>query len=363
MPNQAILNQRRASQHLGHSNISKWPIIQHIMREKKIGILCLQETHLNDEHETQIEALFSRRLKVINSKDPNCPGTSAGVAFVINQELTNADNTETFEIIQGRAIALTIKWHNNEKLTILNVYAPNNITQHPEFWEKINEKWQENNLPHPDFMLGNFNLTEDPLDRAPAKLDNENAISALRNLRNQLNVQDTWRETHPSERLFTFYSNTNSHSRLDRIYVSPRHNQNICDWTSCTSAVPTDHRMVSIRFAPANTPFIGRGRWSWPLGLINDPNLIKTISDLGRVAQRKIKEQTEQRNEDSNPQKIWEDFKMQISQEARKTAKDHLNKIRQRTKKLEDDLRTTKRRVIRTYNSTHKPNGRQQGKQ
>ncbi|KAG2739444.1 hypothetical protein P692DRAFT_20681500, partial [Suillus brevipes Sb2] len=62
----------------------------------------------------------------------------------------------------------------------------------PGFLGKIDEKWQENNLPHPDFMLGDFNLTEDPLDRAPAKLDNENAISALRELRQKLNLQDTW---------------------------------------------------------------------------------------------------------------------------------------------------------------------------
>jgi endonuclease/exonuclease/phosphatase family metal-dependent hydrolase len=95
----------------------------------------------------------------------------------------------------------------------------------PGFLGKIDEKWQENNLPHPDFMLGDFNLTEDPLDRAPAKLDNENAISALRELRQKLNLQDTWRETHPTERVFTFYSNTNSHSRLDRIYTSPSHEQ------------------------------------------------------------------------------------------------------------------------------------------
>ncbi|KAG1850502.1 Endonuclease/exonuclease/phosphatase, partial [Suillus tomentosus] len=313
-------------------------VIQHIMRERKIGILCLQETHLNEEHKTQIDTLFSRRMRMINSKDPTRPGTSAGVAFVINRELTNADNAETFELIPGRAMALKIKWHNNDNLTILNIYAPNNTSQHPEFWGKINEKWQEKNLPPPDFMLGDFNLTEDPLDRAPAKLDNENAISALRELRNRLNLQDTWRETHPSERLFTFYSNTNSHSRLDRIYVSPRHDQNICDWDSCTSAIPTDHRMVSVRFTPTTTPFIGRGRWSWPIGLINDPNLIKRMSDLGKITQRKILEQTEHRDEDSDPQKVWEDFKIQLRQEARKTAKEHLNKIRQRTKKLEDDL-------------------------
>ncbi|KAG1737363.1 Endonuclease/exonuclease/phosphatase, partial [Suillus occidentalis] len=338
----ATLNMKgRASQHLGHSNISKWSVVQHVMREKKIGILCLQETHLDNTHETQIENLYSRRLKIINSKDPTRPGSSAGVAFVINRELTNTENIKTLEIIPGRALALKIKWHNNETLTILNIYAPNNITQHPDFWKKINTRWQENNLPHPDFMLGDFNLTEDPLDRAPAKLDNENAISALRELRQNLNVQDTWREKHPTERLFTFYSNNNSHSRLDRIYTSPEHEENLLNWNSCTSAIPTDHRMISVRLAQMNTPFIGQGRWSWPLGLTNDPNLIQKMSDIGKKVQQQIIEQTWQRNEDSHPQQVWEEFKIQIRQEARKTAKEHLHKINQRTKKLEEDLKST----------------------
>jgi hypothetical protein len=57
--------------------------------KKKIGVLCLQETHLMNEHETQIESLYSRRLKVLNSGDPFRPGNSAGVAFVLNKEIHN----------------------------------------------------------------------------------------------------------------------------------------------------------------------------------------------------------------------------------------------------------------------------------
>ncbi|KAG1732699.1 Endonuclease/exonuclease/phosphatase, partial [Suillus occidentalis] len=341
----ATLNMKgRTSQDLGHSNISKWSVIQHVMREKKIGVLCLQETHLTDEHEAQIDALYSRRLRVLNSRDPNRPGTSASIAFVINRELTNANNAESVEIIPGRVSALKYKWHNNKTLTILNIYTPNSPTQHPDFWGKINEKWHELHLPSPDFMLGDFNITEDLLDRAPAKLDNENAISALRDLRTHLNIQDSWRITHPSERLFTFYSNSNSHSRLDRIYTPPRHDQNLCNWESCSSAIPTDHRMVMVCFATTKTPFIGQGRWSWPLSLINNQKLINKISELGRITQQKIISQHEIRDETSNPQRYWEDLKTQIRQEAQITAKEHLYKIRQRTKKLEDDLKATSER-------------------
>ncbi|KIK36520.1 hypothetical protein CY34DRAFT_66700, partial [Suillus luteus UH-Slu-Lm8-n1] len=175
----------------------------------------------------------------------------------------------------------------------------------------------------------------------PARLEHEQALDALRDLRFQLDIQDTWRINNPTSRLFTFYSNTNTRSQLDHIYTSPTHEQNICGWDSCTSAIPTDHRMVLVRFAPNNTPFVGKGRWSWPTSLINDEELIKKISKTGITVQNKITNQRAPRSNTENPQKEWEEFKIQIQQLAKITAKEHLNKIRTRTKQLEEDLRRT----------------------
>jgi exonuclease III len=149
------------------------------MRKKIIGVLCLQEMHLTNEHETQIEFLYLRRLKVFNSCHPFCPGNSAGVAFVLNKEMINTMNAEITEIIPGRAITINITWHNNKHITILNIYAPNNLSKHLNFWDVISKPWLEKDLPQPDFMLGDFNLTEDALDRAPVRPDNENATNAL----------------------------------------------------------------------------------------------------------------------------------------------------------------------------------------
>jgi len=51
----------------------KWRHINQIMRDKKIGILALQETHLTDELAEQMQALFSKRLKIIHTIDPDRP--------------------------------------------------------------------------------------------------------------------------------------------------------------------------------------------------------------------------------------------------------------------------------------------------
>lgn len=172
----------------------------------------MQETHLTDSHEQQIQDLFSRRLLVLNSSDPTCSGSSAGIMFILNREIINTTKVQMTILIPGRAAALTIQWHNERMLTILNVYTPNNMGKHPDFWNTITRKWRELCLHDPDFMLGDFNLTEDLLDGAPAKFDNENAIEVLRNIRSTLNLQDTWCLTFPHQKLFTHSSSSNKNS-------------------------------------------------------------------------------------------------------------------------------------------------------
>ncbi|KAG2069426.1 hypothetical protein BDR04DRAFT_1128848 [Suillus decipiens] len=297
------------------------------MREKKIGILCIQESHLTHKHEAQIEVLYSRRLKVFNSRDPFHPGNSAGVAFVINKEMINTTDAEITKIVLGRALAMSIKWHNDKCITILNIYALNDLTKHPDFWDLISKTWLEKDLPQADFVLGDFNLTEEALDRAP----------------------DTWRSLYPMSRLFTFYSNTNTYSHLDWIYMAPQHKRNTHHWESCTTTIPSDHKMVLVRFIPQNAPFIGNQCWTWPLSLMNEKKLFNNISDLGSTMQQQMTHQLTHRSKASNPQKTWEEFKSNITAMAKKTTKEHLHKIRIRTKQLEEDIKHTLENETHNY--------------
>ena len=164
------------------SEIEKWSAIYQMMKEHKLAILAVQETHLDDDMLHSINECFGKRLTVINSKSQEHPCLSAGVAFVINRALVAPKELEIMELIEGRALAIKFKWHNDDDILLINIYVPNNRGDHPIFWETIDSKCRSKGLRRPDLMLGDFNLTEDKIDRTPAHLDDTTAIAALRNL-------------------------------------------------------------------------------------------------------------------------------------------------------------------------------------
>ena len=66
------------------NGIEKWSSIYQTMKENKIAILALQETHLNNDILQAINMCFGKRIQILNLQLPTNPSTSAGVAFVIN---------------------------------------------------------------------------------------------------------------------------------------------------------------------------------------------------------------------------------------------------------------------------------------
>ena len=186
------------------TGIDKWSAVNRTISTHKIAILALQETHLDPALLHDIETCFGKRLLIINSQDPTNPRASAGVAFVINKTLITPKEISTAELIKGRALSLKIKWRENEETVLINVYAPNNRHKHPSFWKKIDAARRSNNVRRPDFLLGDLNVTKDPIDRAPAHADDLNAVEALRNLRHSLDLQDSWRHAFPHDQSFTY---------------------------------------------------------------------------------------------------------------------------------------------------------------
>ena len=91
-------------------------------------------------------------------------------------------------------------------------------------------------------MLGDFNLTEERIDRTLAHLDDVNAIEALRNLRQCLDIEDSWQHAFPHDRCFTYWATNGGQaikSSLDRIYTSKEVTKSIYDWKFTQMSVLT----------------------------------------------------------------------------------------------------------------------------
>ena len=326
------------------SGIEKWSTIHRTMIDQKIAILALQETHLDHDLLSQVTQCYNKRLYTITSFSPTNPRTSAGVAFVINKRLITPNKIKVFELIEGRALALKITWHDSKETTLLNIYAPISRAAQPEFWGKITTAKRLYRLRNPDFMLGDFNITEDTIDRSPPHLDEPNAITAIRDVRHKWGLHDAWRHAHPNDKVFIYRAISNAQpvkSRLNRIYITHAAARHTFNWQHHAIPVPTDHWLTSVKFAPLDTPYIGKGRWTWNITTLENSNLTRAVVDRGHSLQSDIanvKETLTDRNT-TNPQLLWNQFKDDIKTIAKNHNRDSYHKITSRTMRLEKDLR------------------------
>ena len=325
--------------------IEKWSMMNNTIRKNKIAILALQETHLDERRANDIHACFQKNFDLHYSCDPENPRATAGVAFIINKGLITPRNVKVVALIPGRATVLTIEWSEAEKISILNVYAPVDRPSQPNFWDQIERRRRRARIPCPDFVLGDFNVTEDPIDRSPPHEDDRAATDSIRRIKHLWEIQDHWRHAYPNERSFTYRALRNDNwiqSRLDRIYAARNHETNLIEWNVCPTATPTDHWMVSVKYAPRDAPDIGNGRWTWPLPSLSDETLINKVIQRGMQLQESFDklDRGETNRDETNPQHLWDDFKTDIQ----KIAKNHTNKTRHKStimiKNLEKDIKT-----------------------
>ena len=268
--------------------LQKWSKISDTIQSEKIAILAVQETHLDEIHTKSLQERYQKNLKIIVSEDPENPRTKAGVAFIINKKLIEPEEIKTYILTPGRAMVLKIKWMKTCDATILNIYAPNERKAHENYWARILTERRFQRVPIPEVFLGDFNVTEDAIDRMPPKSDKEYAITALRDVRHEWNLTDAWRTINPNERAFTYSAQTSTghiQARLDRIYVAKNIEKHTFDWEIKETAIPSDHSMVTVRYAPKDAPYIGTGRWTLPLHLLNNEDMLEKIAKRGSEAQ------------------------------------------------------------------------------
>jgi len=226
----ASLNMRgNGSSNPNHPNY-KWNHVNQIMRDEEVGIMILQETHMNDYRHNEVQKLFSKKIKIFFSANPINPTRRGGVAIVLNRRYVpteGAGTVRTTEIAPGRALLMKLKLSKNRTLAVLTIYAPNSEGENRDFWIQIRDYFESHlNIPKPDLVIGDFNMVEDIIDQLPAHKNNANStgtIDAFDKLKQSLNLHDGWRTTFPSTKAYTYLQSGGhkSQSRIDRIYVKP----------------------------------------------------------------------------------------------------------------------------------------------
>lgn len=328
------------------SYLEKWKRLSDTIHIEGVAILAVQETHLDEEMTATLQARFKKNLTIMTSAHPTNPRATCGVAFVINKKLITPEETSVHELNPGRAMQLKVRWLGNCSTTILNTYTPNDRKAHAEFWAKTNIERCAHRLPKPAFTLGDFNVMEDMIDRCPPKHDNQTAVNALKEIKQEWNIHDTWRRNNPTEKAFTYCARTQTgmtQARLDRGYVASDIEQSTFDWEIKETAVPTDHLMISVRYAPREAPYIGTGRWTAPLHLLKNEKLIEKINAKGVELQTEMTRARLERTDrkETNPQTQWETFKQEIKKTIKEVEKELHHKLTSKMNALEKDIKET----------------------
>ena len=143
--NMTITSLNMRGRYSDNGTTDKWRDINQLMRESKINMLAIQETHLKQEVDN-LHNLFGTHLKIIFSQGIN--HRAAGVAIVINKDHSMHENIEEYEMIPGRALLAQIPWQGDLLLTVLNIYAPNNHTE-SEALQRTEAQVCNKNFPSP----------------------------------------------------------------------------------------------------------------------------------------------------------------------------------------------------------------------
>ncbi|KAF6745324.1 Endonuclease/exonuclease/phosphatase, partial [Ephemerocybe angulata] len=324
----------------------KWSQINTLMRTGNIGVLALQETHLTKEKAQEYESIY-HRLKIESSAHPTHPTSRSGVAVLVNKYTTQWKEMKTREIIAGAALLVTLKWHNENTVNILAVYAPTGSGQdNAAFWKEIKKIWEDDRtLPRVDVMLGDCNMVETGLDRLPAHPDPINTVNAMIELREALNLGDGWRLENPTLKNYTYSTKytdqANSRSRIDRIYINYDIIERTREWRTAETSVKTDHLLVSAQISPKGTPFVGKGRSTAPDFITKYKESAEALVTVLRRHKASVEalidaQKRGVRDPTNNIQTKWKEIKTSVLKTAREQAWKRASKVDQHIRDWEE---------------------------
>ena len=177
------------------------------LRDTMVDVVFLQETHFVEKYETVYnsrwmgqsfhccsDSTFSRGVSILFRKD-------------VPIEILNSHRS-----IDGRKILLNVKYEENI-ITLVNIYAPNNEQQRLEFFKKVKTFIYHHSMNVENVLLcGDFNCCNGRSDKSYLKLSQ---------IVKELKMKDLLMNIHKDLNGYTWCDSENvPRSRIDYIYIS-----------------------------------------------------------------------------------------------------------------------------------------------
>ena len=177
------------------------------------------------------------------------------------------------EDLQGRYIIAKLEIQG-EVFVIVNIYAPNKITEKDLFFQNISSEFEKYDITLSDKLIlgGDWNSILDiNLDK---KGGNKNIINTkpkkLSELTTLYELKDIWRILNPAIERYTFrQKNPLVQTRLDYFLIS-NNMQDLIVKTDIIHSIRSDHSAISMHIKHIQEEARGSGHWKFNSSLITD---------------------------------------------------------------------------------------------
>lgn len=272
MPSIATLNAR------GLGSADKFSLAIFYLREARVDLCCLTESHLTEQLGRQYERKWPGIQLITNSPRIN----TAGVTFLVLNPDRVKFHREFMRDADGYYLGASFEFDNDpdphNRVRVLGVYAPAR-DNHVEFYSELAIAARPYRVK---MVLGDFNTVEDPMDRNPAKPDGRQSVSELQALMGQHGLIDGWRSAYPARKMYTFSVSKEagfSSSRLDRIYLRERMFKKSIKWDIQSTPGWTDHKLVKVSYSHRAKVDRGRGQWRLNTTFLSLPELQGRVTE------------------------------------------------------------------------------------
>ena len=245
------------------------------LNKKQADIIYLQETYSSQGCENQWQKEWGGNIYFSHGTNH-----SRGVATLFRKgfdcEVKSSESGD-----QGRWICIDVL-HNEKRLLLINIYAPNTINEQICLYKQIKHIMSDKLCQESDsslFLGGDFIvICNSELDkRGGLKEARTRVINIIEDIKTQYNLCDVWRIKHPRQRRYTWKrSNPFIQCRLDYWLITE---ENV-DHTKNTEIIPSiksDHCAVTLEFREVETRVRGRGYWKINSSILDEEEYIKQL--------------------------------------------------------------------------------------